>query len=87
MQYIVDEPLRHFKFWDGAKDTVSHLSEEDLDTIEQHLEECYPDGDITDTQINSIFWVEEDFIARCLGFENWTQFLESKKETETEGDD
>lgn len=87
MQYIVDESLRHFKFWSGARDTVSYLSEEDLDTIEQHLQECYPDGDITDTQINNIFWVEEDFIAKCLGFENWTQFLESKKETETEGDD
>lgn len=87
MEYIVEKPLRHFQFWDGAKDTVSHLSEEDLDTIEQHLEECYPDGNITDTQINSIFWVETDFIAQCLGFENWTEFLESKKETETEGDD
>lgn len=87
MEYIVEEPLRHFQFWGGAKDTVSYLSEEDLDTIEQHLEECYPDGDITDTQINDILWVEEDFIAKCLGFENWEQFLESKIETETEGDD
>ena len=75
---IEDERLRNFNFWSGAKDTVSYLTNEDLDTIESSLEDIYPDG-ITDTQLNDIFWFENNFIAECLGYNDWEDLCEDRK--------
>lgn len=87
MKYTVEESLSQFNFWSGAKDTAEHLTEEQFDQIESVLEDCYPDG-ITDTQINDIFWFEEDWIAECLGFADWETLVKHNKgedeEEETE---
>ena len=82
MKYTVDETLREFTFWSGAKETVKHLTDEQLDQMETILEDCYPDG-ITDTQINDIFWFETDWIAEQLGFRSW-EHLTGKEEPEEE---
>ena len=90
MIYTVDESLRNFQFWSGAKDTADQLTAEQIDQIESVLEDCYPDG-ITDTQINDIFWFESDWIAEQLGFENWESLVKHNKgeneEEETEEDE
>lgn len=67
---IEDKRLRDFEFWSGAKDTVSELTSDDLDTIENILEDAYPDG-MTETQINDLFWFDTDIIAEWLGYEDW----------------
>ena len=70
MVYTVEESLRNFPFWSGAKDTAEQLTAEQLDQMESILEDCYPDG-MTDSQINDIFWFECDWIAEQLGFADW----------------
>lgn len=80
MELVHNVPLRNFQFWSGAKQRASHLTLEQLDQIEFELEMLYPDG-MTDTQVNDIFWFEEDFIAQCLGYRNW-EALEEDEEDE-----
>lgn len=83
MKIINETSLRNFDFWSGARTTADTLWEKiggsAFDTIESILEECYPEG-ITDTQINDIFWFEEDWLADILGYESWEQL-------ENEGDE
>ena len=62
--------LRNFEGWSGAKDTLSVLTTQQLDTLENLLEDVYPDG-MTDTQLNDILWFETDWIAEMLGFTDW----------------
>lgn len=81
MKYTVDETLREFQFWSGAKETAKQLTDEQLDQMETILEECYPDG-MTDTQINDIFWFETDWIAEQLGFRSWEHLTGNEPEEE-----
>lgn len=80
MELKHDVPLRHFEFWSGAAQRARHLSWEQLDRIEFELEQLYPEG-MTDTQVNDLFWFEEDFIAQLLGYRDWEE-LEEEEEDE-----
>lgn len=66
MKIYSETNLRNFEFWSGAKDFAANLSCEQLDEVEAILEEEYPDG-ITDTEINDLFWFEQDTIREWLG--------------------
>lgn len=79
MELKHDVPLRHFEFWSGAEQRARHLTLEQLDQIEFELEQLYPEG-MTDTQVNDIFWFEEDFIAQCLGYSDWEALEEDEEE-------
>lgn len=64
--------LQNFEFWSGAKDhdfTYSELSE-----IENSLEDLYPDG-CEETQINDLFWFEEEFLCECIGIDYEEDYL------------
>ena len=74
MKAYMEINLKDFEFWSGAKDTVKYLTEEELDTIENILEELYPDG-MSDTQINDLFWFEDDWIAEMLGYDNFEAIM------------
>lgn len=67
----------NFDFWGGATSVASLLEEDEFDTIEYELEELYPDG-LTNTEINDIFWFDEEFIAECLGYESFDEFWEQR---------
>jgi len=75
MKIYTDIPLTEFEFWAGAKDTVKHLTDEELDQIEQILEEIYPEG-LDETELNDIFWFERDLIAEWLGYETFEEIME-----------
>ena len=62
--------LQDFEFWCGAVDRVKELTWEQLNRIEEVLKEIYPNG-IDETQLNDIFWFDEDIIAEWLGFETF----------------
>ena len=64
--------LRDFEFWGGAVDTVKELTTEQLNEIEGILEDIYPDG-IDETQVNDLFWFDEDIIAEWLGFQSFEE--------------
>ena len=72
-----DKRLRDFDFWSGAKDTVGYLTSDELDTIEDMLEDAYPDG-ITETQINDLFWFDTDVIADWLGYEDFESLVNER---------
>ena len=49
--------------------SIGHLINEEM------LKECYPDG-IGETELNDIFWFEEDMIAEWLGYNNFDEIME-----------
>lgn len=78
MTYIVEQSLRDFEFWSGAKQTVDYLSLNDLDTIEDILESDR--NTYSDTDINDLFWFEDDLIAEWLGYRNFEELMEDRKD-------
>lgn len=82
MKYYVEESLSNFQFWSGAKDNAAELTTEQLDQLESVLEDLYPDGDISDTQINDIMWFDFDWVKETLGIED-----EEEEEEEEEVED
>lgn len=69
MKYYVEESLRNFQFWSGAKANAEELTDVQLDRLGYILEEIYPDG-ISDTEINDLMWFEFDLIKEWLGIED-----------------
>lgn len=61
MKIYSEISLSEFHFWSGAKEFAKELTEEQFSRIEFILEDCYPDG-LTDTEINDLFWFEQDLI-------------------------
>lgn len=53
--------------WQGAKDRVKYLSDDELNTIIDILANEYPDG-IDETELNDFFWFDDDTYAEWLGF-------------------
>lgn len=83
MKIYEEKSLTDFDFWSGAKDTVKYLTYDELEQIEAVLEDAYPDG-MEDTEINDIFWFEDDWIAEILGYENFEALMNRDKEEEEE---
>ena len=75
MKIYKDESISSFEFWSGAKDTVKYLTYEDMDTIEDILAELFPEG-MSETELNDIFWFEEDTIAEWLGYDSFEEIME-----------
>lgn len=74
MRIIKEESLTNFEFWSGAKDTVKYLTNSEIDTVENMLEELNPEG-MTETEINDFFWFEEDTIAEWLGYSSFEEIM------------
>ena len=72
-----DKRLRDFDFWSGAKDTVDYLTSDELDTIEDILEDAYPNG-MTETQVNDLFWFDTDVIAEWLGYDDFESLVNER---------
>ena len=83
MKLYREESMRNFDFWSGAKDTVKHLTEDELDTIEEMLEELYPDG-MDETALNDFFWFEDDTIAEWLGYEDFDAIINRGSDADDE---
>lgn len=79
MTIRIEQNLRSFEFWSGAKDTVKYLTVEELDTIEAMLEELYPEG-MDETEINDLFWFEDDTIAEWLGYSDFEEIMSRDEE-------
>lgn len=82
MKYLVEDNLHNFNFWAGAKDRVKMLTWSDLDTIENMLEDIFCGEVPTDTEINDLFWFEEDTIAEWLGYNSWEELEKDREEDE-----
>jgi hypothetical protein len=78
MRIYRDIPLTQFEFWAGAKDTVKHLTEFELEEIESILEDLCWEG-LSEEQLNDIFWHERDLIAEWLGYEDFDEIMRRDK--------
>ena len=68
------------EFWSGAKDTVKYLTDDEIRTVIEYLEDIYPDG-MSETEINDFFWFEDDTIAEWLGYSDFETLMEREEET------
>ena len=64
--------------WSGAADRVADLTDNQIETILNLLEQEFPpDGDVEDlmdeTDLNDFFWFEDDTYAEWLGYRNADQ--------------
>lgn len=66
-----------FEFWSGAKDTVALLTEEEMETVWEYLEDMNPDG-LSETEINDFFWFGDDEIADLLGWPDFETLLKAR---------
>lgn len=78
MKIYSEISLRNFEFWSGAKDFANSLTWEQLDTIEGILEGEYPEG-MSDTEVNDLFWFEEDTIREWLNLPTEKQEEQNKQ--------
>lgn len=69
------------EFWGGARYIADRLTDEEFNRIEEVLMEEYPEG-LDETELNDIFWFDEDLVAQCLGYDS---FEELEKVWEKEG--
>lgn len=74
MTITTEKSLRNFEFWSGALNTVKYLTDEELDTIEEILEELSPEG-LSETEINDTFWFGDDEIAYWLGYGSFEEIM------------
>jgi hypothetical protein len=77
MTIITYEALKNLEYWCGAKAITDYLTDEEFDIIEEELYELYPDG-LTMTEINDLFWFDDDFICEIIGYDDFDDFWEKR---------
>lgn len=65
MRIYSEESLTRFQFWSGAKDRAEKLTYDELETIENILDDCYPEG-MSDTELNDLFWFDFGTVCEWL---------------------
>lgn len=69
MIITMEMDLNNFEFWSGAKETFRIIEENDkVDECQQLLEELYPNG-MSDTQLNDLFWFDDEWLFEMLEIE------------------
>ena len=77
MRIYTETRLENFEFWSGAKYLADRLTSEEFDIIEDTLEEVFPDG-LSETEINDMFWFDDEFICNCIGYEDIEEFMKER---------
>ena len=78
MKIYIEDSIRNFDFWSGARDTVNDLTYDDFDILEPIIEDMFM-GECSDTDLNDFFWFERDTIAEWLGYEDYDKLMEDRK--------
>lgn len=78
MRIYEETELRAFEPWSGATYTMERLTGRELDTLQEIIEEIYPEG-LSETTLNDILWFETDWIAELLGYEDWEALEEDRQ--------
>lgn len=74
MKIYKEDSLTNFNFWSGASDTVSYLTDKEINTIESILDEHNENG-MSETEINDFFWFETETIANWLGYDSFDEII------------
>lgn len=64
------------KAWSGAVDTLEDLTDEQVETVMDLLEESNGGEVMSLTELNDFFWFERDTIAEWLGYSSYEQLME-----------
>lgn len=64
--------------WSGAISTLDLLTDSEIETIVEGLEECYPDG-MTETEFNDFWWFDTDYIAEQLGYTDFEEMYTERR--------
>lgn len=75
--------LTSFEPWSGAVDRYKVFTYEQLEELEPILEDMNPDG-MSETELNDLFWFEEDYLAQLLGFSDFEEMERRNKQKEEE---
>jgi hypothetical protein len=67
MKFTVEKPLSSFDFWSGAVTNAQELTSRELDDLDDILPEYFGE-EVTDTDINDMFWFEFETIVHALGY-------------------
>lgn len=74
MKIYMEQKLRDFEFWAGARDTIKYLTPEELDKVEEYLDEISPEG-MSETEVNDFVWFDCDTIAELLGYDDFDAMM------------
>ena len=75
MKVFKEMDLRKFDAWGEGKKTLSALTPEQQERVQDYIEEQYPEG-IEDGDLNDFLWFDRNFIAHdILGFDDWEDLL------------
>ena len=67
MIVTTETDLTNFKFWSGAEQHEFTYNE--LKELETSIEDMFFEKPPTDTDINDLFWFEEEFLCQCIGLD------------------
>jgi len=67
MNYTKELNLVNFEFWSGAKQ--HKFTRNELKHLEFTLEDLYHEKPPTETEINDLFWFEEEILCEWLGID------------------
>lgn len=70
MKIYYELDLKNFEAWSGGKDTMTALTYDQIDQLENMLPDVLGD-EVDETELNDLLWFERDRIAEWLGFEGW----------------
>ncbi len=73
MNIRTEQSLEKFEFWSGAKD--HSFTNEELRNLEPIMSDLFLERDATETEINDLFWFEEEFLCEMLGLD-FDEYLE-----------
>lgn len=71
-----ESSVQHYGAWNGARDLVNRLTPDEVITIDNWINEEFPDG-INETHLNDILWFADDFIIEVVlgyGEEGFDEF-------------
>jgi hypothetical protein len=67
MKYLKELSLVDFEFWSGAKQHKFTYSE--LKELEYSIEDLFYNESATETQINDLFWFEDEMLCEWLNLD------------------
>ena len=67
MEYTKQLKLTEFDFWSGAKQHSFTYNE--LNTIEDFMSDIFTGKTPSETDINDLFWFEEEFLCNTIGLD------------------
>ena len=65
MTYTTRKNLTFFEFWSGAKQHKFTYAE--LQQLDKNLTEFFDEKTPTETEINDLFWFEEEMLCELIG--------------------